>query len=153
MLSYPSSPLHALKPENVGFHRNTVKLFDFGFAIANSSGFLYDKCGTPRYMAPEVGLTLGYGIESDVYSFGVLLWEMSALEKPFSTISSMDVFHRTVFVGGKRPALGAFWAENTKKLMRSCWSSRPGDRPTMLDLKSSLSLAIGATKNEHQHAL
>ena len=51
-----------------------MKLFDFGFAINMPSpnkekepgsdkdpSLLYDKCGTPRYMAAEVALALGYG--------------------------------------------------------------------------------------------
>jgi serine/threonine protein kinase len=58
-----------LKPTNIGFDSSgTVKLFDFGFAVnvaSNDSNttepqILYDQCGTPRYMAPETGLELGY---------------------------------------------------------------------------------------------
>ncbi|KAL3779661.1 hypothetical protein HJC23_006817 [Cyclotella cryptica] len=89
---------------NVGFDsRGTLKLFDFGFAAkipppaeisseGNSEGIseepqlLHDYCGTLRYMAPEVGLYLGYGREVDVYSFGIMLWEVCALRKPFSSI-------------------------------------------------------------------
>lgn len=134
-----------LKPQNVGFDsRGVVKLFDFGFAIGTpSSGFLYDKAGTPRYMAPEVGLSLGYGIKSDVYSFGILLWEISALETPFSAITSSHVFNKVVFMEEKRPALGAFWSDCMKELICSCWSTSPGERPTMLNVKSSLRLALG----------
>ena len=77
-----------LKPTNVGFDfviplfdsSGTVKLFDFGFALnvaSNDSNnaepqILYDQCGTPRYMAPETGLDLGYSLPADVYSFGIL---------------------------------------------------------------------------------
>ena len=57
-----------LKPANVGFDSSGVlKLFDFGFVIGiegnsektGESHLLYDRCGTPWYMAPEVGLESG----------------------------------------------------------------------------------------------
>ena len=69
----------------MGFNeKGVVKLFDLGFAAGlPEEGLLYDRCGTTRYMSPEIGLSLGYGLEVDVYSFGVLLWEMCALKVPF----------------------------------------------------------------------
>mmetsp|Transcript_17522 Transcript_17522/g.37873 ORF Transcript_17522/g.37873 Transcript_17522/m.37873 type:complete len:549 (-) Transcript_17522:135-1781(-) len=139
-----------LKPDNVGFNSEGVlKLFDFGFAAGlpekdedNPAGFLYDRCGTPRYMAPEVGLSLGYGTKADVYSFGILLWETCALAKPFADISSSAEFEMSVFMGGERPGVDERWPAHVKELMNDCWSTTPGKRPTMLDVKSSLSLAI-----------
>ena len=137
-----------LKPDNVGFdYKGVLKLFDFGFAIGvpekdetNPAGFLYDRCGTPRYMAPEVGLSLGYETEADVYSFGILLWEMFALAKPFSSITSSSEFERIVFMGGKRPTIDNCWPANIEEFISSCWYTTPSMRPTMFDIKSSLSL-------------
>ncbi len=44
---------------NVGFDSiGVLKLFDFGFAVSvdeDNPNSLFDKCGTLRYMAPEVG--------------------------------------------------------------------------------------------------
>jgi len=136
-----------LKPANVGFDSTGVlKLFDFGFAIGlpekdevNPDGFLFDRCGTPRYMAPEIGLSLGYGLKADVYSFGILLWEVCALDKPYLSITSSDEFERSVFMGGKRPVVDNRWPTAVKGLIRSCWSATPRERPTMLDVKSFLS--------------
>jgi serine/threonine protein kinase len=83
-----------LKPANTGFDsRGVLKLFDFGFALCTAAPtvklddgkephLLYDKCGTPRYMAPEVGLEMGYCFTADVHSFGILLWRICALKKP-----------------------------------------------------------------------
>lgn len=139
-----------LKPDNVGFdHQGTLKIFDFGFAIGlpekdgdNPAGFLYDRCGTPRYMAPEVAFSLGYETKADVYSFGILLWEMCALNKPFSSITSSNEFTMAVFMGGRRPSIDDRWPVAVKELMCSCWSATPSTRPTMLDIKSSLSSVI-----------
>jgi len=139
-----------LKPDNVGFdHNGDLKLFDFGFAIGlpekdegNPDGFLYDRCGTPRYMAPEVGFSLGYGTKADVYSFGILLWEMCALQKPFASIKTADAFEKQVFMEGKRPPMDRRWPANVMKLINCCWSATPSERPSMIDVKSSLSPMI-----------
>jgi len=136
-----------LKPANVGFDSSGVlKLFDFGFAIGigvnseetDESHLLYDRCGTPRYMAPEVGLESGYGLPADVYSFGILLWEICALKKPFGHVKSVDEFHKTVFRKGSRPKLGKHWPHNLKDVISNCWSSFPLERPSMSHVKSML---------------
>jgi len=147
-----------LKPDNVGFDCSGVlKLFDFGFATGlpekdegNPAGFLFDRCGTPRYMAPEVGLSLGYGLSSDVYSFGILLWELGSLVKPFMSATSSSEFEKAVFMGGERPVMDISWSENVKKLINSCWSASPNKRPTMLDIKSSLSIEILSAPSEEE---
>ena len=146
-----------LKPANVGFDPTGVlKLFDFGFAIGvdeppksssissgetsdRKPGLLYDKCGTPRYMAPEVGLVLGYNLPADVYSFGILLWEIFALKKPFGNVKSADEFYEKVFVKGARPKVPSHWPTVCKEISTSCWSSFPEERPTMSYIKSMLS--------------
>ncbi|KAL7537171.1 hypothetical protein ACHAWF_005680 [Thalassiosira exigua] len=155
-----------LKPANVGFDsRGVVKLFDFGFAIGldergpgdapSSAGSdadggegerpLYDVCGTPRYMAPEVGLEQGYGASADVYSFGILLWEICALKKPFGNVKSASEFHKMVFEKGSRPKVGKHWPEVLKGLIPRCWSSFPGERPDMSHVKTMLSALERAT--------
>ena len=159
-----------LKPANVGFDAaGVLKLFDFGFAIGvdeepesdpanppcseKSYGeegddesqqqlphLLYDRCGTPRYMAPEVGLAIGYSLPADVYSFGILLWEICALKKPFGHVRSADEFQRTVFEKGIRPKMtgGRAWPEDLTDLIAGCWSADPGGRPAMSLVKSTL---------------
>jgi len=141
-----------LKPDNVGFDAKGVpKLFDFGFAIGlperdeeNPAGDLFDTCGTPRYMAPEVALNLGYGSKADVYSFGILLWEICALTKPFGNIKSHSQFQEAVFEGGERPEIEEQnWPVAIKEIIRKCWSADPSQRPTRWgDVKSSLESAM-----------
>jgi serine/threonine protein kinase len=139
-----------LKPVNVGFdERGIVKLFDFGFAIGlneapNSSivsgddDLLYDRTGTPRYMAPEVGLDMGYGLPADVYSFGILLWEIFALRKPFADIKNASQFTTLVFQSGYRPRVGKNWPPEIKKLLEDSWTSYPHERPSMKVFKRTL---------------
>jgi len=138
-----------LKPANVGFNSaGVVKLFDFGFAIgidvplaeseSDESHLLYDKCGTPRYMAPEVGLETGYSLPADCYSFGILLWEICALKKPFAKVRSAEEFHKSVFEKGTRPKVGKHWPQVLVDLMTNCWSTSPAERPAMSYVKSML---------------
>ena len=136
-----------LKPDNVGFDSmGVVKLFDFGFAIGMpEKGVIYHRCGTPRYMSPEVGIGLGYSLPADVYSFGVLFWEICALKKPFSHIKSADEFEKSVFIDGERPPLGKRWPRIVKEIMSMCWSATLKKRPTMLDIKSALEQSMTLT--------
>jgi serine/threonine protein kinase len=133
--------LHYLQ-QNVGFNeKGVVKLFDLGFAVGlPEQGLLYDRCGTPRYMAPEIGLSLGYGLEVDVYSFGILLWEMCALELPYNLIKRAHEFEHKVFVRGHRPEIDSSWPENIKEIIIECWSPFPHTRPKMMEVKAALHL-------------
>jgi serine/threonine protein kinase len=148
-----------LKPANVGFDSTGVlKLFDFGFAVGlndtptgcqstdhgeswdgEESHLLYDRCGTLRYMAPEVGLELGYGLSADVYSFGILLWAICSLKKPFCHVRSAADLHRTVFEKNGRPKSHKHCPQVLRDLMTSCWSSSPNERPAMWYVKKMLS--------------
>jgi len=150
-----------LKPANVGFDgRGVLKLFDLGFAIGlpekeeeNPEGVLYDRCGTPRYMAPEVGLSLGYGLPSDVYSLGVLLWEICSFDKPFAHITSAAAFERAVFKGGERPPIELHWPKAVRGLMAGCWHAKPESRPTITEVRSSLAVKAAGTAPKKKSAL
>ena len=138
-----------LKPANVGFDSTGVlKLFDFGFATtlpdvdpgtdSEESHLLYDKCGTPRYMAPEVALELGYSLPADVYSLGILLWQICSLKKPFDGVKTADELHKAVFVKNGRPKIYKHFPQVLRDLMTSCWSVSVDDRPEMWQAKSIL---------------
>jgi len=45
-----------LKPENIMFKDSfdTLKIVDFGLATPCDVKYLYPKCGTPGYVAPEI---------------------------------------------------------------------------------------------------
>jgi serine/threonine protein kinase len=159
-----------LKPTNVGFDsRGVLKLFDFGFAVCMSAPqsssthveksddgmsprLLYDKCGTLRYMAPEVGLETGHSFPADVHSFGILLWQICALKKPFHDVKSTDQFHEVVFLNGTRPKLSKRWPQVLTDIMTNCWSISALDRPDMRHVKTVLSkIALDAsTQQNHE---
>jgi serine/threonine protein kinase len=150
-----------LKPANVGFdERGVVKLFDFGFAVKLSKseegedgdGLLYDKAGTPRYMSPEVEFGMGYGLPADVYSFGILLWEIIALQKPFSKIKSAAEFTKVVLQNGKRPKLGKNWPQELNELLTDSWSTYPEERPSMKKAKRVLQTLQGQISSSSERS-
>ncbi|KAL7468285.1 hypothetical protein ACHAXS_008505 [Conticribra weissflogii] len=149
-----------LKPSNVGYDSSGVlKLFDFGFATGYhpereeaEDGLLYDKCGTPRYMAPEVGLMKGYGFEADVYSFGILLWEICALKKPFGKIKSAKEFDKIVFVKGERPKVRKGWSIGLAEIMTQCWDRDRKERPNMSAVKSQMAALVMEARNRDGEA-
>jgi len=135
-----------LKPANVGFNESGVlKLFDFGFAVTipeDAPQSLLEKCGTLRYMAPEVGLGIGYGLEADVFSFGIMLWEISALKKPFSKVKSAQEFEKLVFEKNTRPKISKRWPKSLQDLILKCWSTDPQERYGTSVVKSLLTALV-----------
>jgi eukaryotic-like serine/threonine-protein kinase len=74
-----------LKPANVLIDQNgSVKITDFGIAVATSGEAARMLAGTPRYMAPEQ-LTPGTPLSerTDLFALGVVLYELLAGRHPF----------------------------------------------------------------------
>ena len=72
---------------------NTVKICDFGVSKRLSNGdVMYDHCGTPAYIAPEIFRNKGYeGYLCDVWSAGVTLYYMLSGVQPFRANSIKDL--------------------------------------------------------------
>jgi cGMP-dependent protein kinase len=73
-----------LKPENIMIDEDGyLKLIDFGAAkIIKERTFTI--LGTPHYMAPEIILGNGYGLEADLWSLGIMLYEFFFYVVPFA---------------------------------------------------------------------
>jgi calcium-dependent protein kinase len=74
-----------LKPENIMLLKkhdlNTLKIVDFGLATReNVERYLFPKCGTPGYVAPEIANLVEkntkYDKVCDVFSAGVIFYKM-----------------------------------------------------------------------------
>ena len=80
-----------IKLENIIIDfNNTVKICDFGIGkvLSSNEELLYDKCGTPMYMAPEIVLSSkknGYrGFPVDIWASGITLYIMLTGNLPFN---------------------------------------------------------------------
>ncbi len=68
-----------IKPENLILKDNEndwdVKIADFGLSqFLNSTDYLFTRCGTPGYVAPEILADEKYDEKVDVFSAGVILY-------------------------------------------------------------------------------
>ena len=69
-----------IKPENILLeldteheHIVTLKLVDFGLSVILQPGSkLFEACGTPAYVAPEVIKRTGYTHAIDMWSIGII---------------------------------------------------------------------------------
>lgn len=54
-----------------------VRLADFGISsFVPNDDFLFKKCGTPSYIAPEVLRGLGYDSKADIFSVGSMMFNL-----------------------------------------------------------------------------
>lgn len=84
-----------IKPENLLFRsdhlhlKNPIALADFGLATVNDSDipYLFFRCGTPGYVAPEIYEAEDpmdhYGVKCDMFSLGVTLYFALTGEMPY----------------------------------------------------------------------
>lgn len=65
-----------LKPDNIFFHNNNLKLGDFGFCktLGKADDMASTMLGSPIYMAPEVLKGEAYTSKADIWSLGVVLY-------------------------------------------------------------------------------
>ena len=64
---------------------NTIKICDFGVSRKIEKGkLIYERCGTPAYIAPEIYAKIGYDDgQSDIWSAGVTLYYILSGNLPF----------------------------------------------------------------------
>lgn len=73
---------------------NNIKLCDFGVSKQiKSNERVYDQCGTPAYIAPEILKNDGFqGFSADIWSAGIVLYAMSQGKVPFFAKDVQDLY-------------------------------------------------------------
>jgi len=175
--------LRDLKPANIGYEniyngnhdaedpllQSKVKLFDFGMAKKVEECDPREKCGSPRYMAPEVMAKKGYTLAVDVYSFGVILYELCSLKRPFedtykkrnkrrnslSKKSSVNEFYDAVAEEGLKPSDNLeqeVCCPRLCSLIEACWDHDPSKRPTFDQILVQLKEIFSPDLFENNHS-
>jgi len=128
-----------LKPENVLYanesEESPVKIADFGLGKlvqleSAAPAPMRTVCGTPIYVAPEVLIKKGYGMECDVWSAGVILYILLCGFPPFDQDESVAVIFDHI-KKAKYDFPSPYWDEisdEAKHLVRSMLTASPRDR-------------------------
>ena len=91
-----------LKPENILIEKNPMneevvrlKVTDFGLSkIAVPGQIMFESCGTPAYVAPEVLHKKGYMKEVDMWSAGVIMYTLCSRQLPFTAPERKETFRK-----------------------------------------------------------
>ncbi|CAO2577250.1 Protein-tyrosine kinase 6 [Lemmus lemmus] len=119
---------------------NLCKVGDFGLArLVKEDIYLSHNHNVPyKWTAPEALSRGHYSIKSDVWSFGILLYEIfSKGLVPYPGMSNNEAFQRVN--DGYRMPCPLECPPNMHKLMLSCWSPDPKQRPCFKALSEKLS--------------
>ena len=83
---------------------NTIKICDFGVSrYFSKDELMYEHCGTPAYIAPEIFENNGYkGTGCDIWSAGVTLYYMLGGVQPFKA-NSIKELENTITKGVFKP--------------------------------------------------
>jgi serine/threonine protein kinase len=132
-----------LKPNNIGFLKGRVQLFDFGLSRelpqldVHMPFEMSGKVGTLRYMAVEVALHRPYNVAADVYSWSMVCYELVTLQKPFGGWTR-DMHNNLVCGKGVRPEFTSDISYPLKHLLEQCWAQKARDRPNMRQVVDQL---------------
>lgn len=96
-----------------------IKIADFGVSkIVKPGQVLYEQCGTPAYIAPEVIKGDGYsGFQADIWNLGILLYAMVTGTVPFKS-NSIDELHSLILKGDWNFPEGNTLSSELKDLLR-----------------------------------
>lgn len=136
-----------IKPDNIGFDiRGDVKIFDFGLAKELSECYrvegtdlfkLTKRCGSPRYMAPEVFKGQPYNQFVDVHGFSLMLWQIIECTTPFDNYS-YDRLHEEVMERNLRPPINDKTPSTVNNLISKSWHHDMSKRPECAEICSTL---------------
>ncbi|WP_432558817.1 protein kinase domain-containing protein [Granulicoccus sp. GXG6511] len=124
-----------IKPGNVMYHHDQVKLVDFGIAqLARNLGATLTApataLGTAAYMSPEQAAGEGATDKSDWYALGCLMTTMFTGSPPFTgeplAVANQQINGRPPFLSERRPEV-PFALD---RLVSELLAKEPADRPT-----------------------
>uniref|UniRef100_A0A6U3TPV5 Protein kinase domain-containing protein n=1 Tax=Ditylum brightwellii TaxID=49249 RepID=A0A6U3TPV5_9STRA len=132
-----------LKPENILFQTegqdSVVKLADFGFAKkCTGPNTLLTRCGTTKYVAPEILEGIPYGTQCDMWSLGVIVYVMLGGYVPFNEGNDRELYRK--IRSGIFEFHDDYWSQvsiEAKHFIRSLLTVDPARRITAADALES----------------
>ncbi|KAE8303578.1 Kinase, TTK [Giardia duodenalis] len=153
-----------LKPQNFMFYKGRLRLIDFGISKAmqqDTTCAVTDTiAGTPKYMAPEIMLTIGRTMDNkktelhrvaDVWSIGCILFEMAAGYHPLDRYVDNHPLALLNTVAEKRYVIEAddlHVSPELRELILLCLEHSPKDRITMEGIFAHACLKNQFSQNE-----
>lgn len=110
---------------------NTIKICDFGVSkiLKSHDEIMYDQCGTPAYIAPEVFENNGYkGFSCDIWSLGVTLYYILKGEQPFKG-KNLEELKKNIF--SQKYDKIEFISEEAEDLIDKMLKKNPEERITL----------------------
>ena len=124
-----------LKPQNIFLTaKNYVRLGDFGISkvLTNTLSVASTCVGTPLYLAPELCEGKEYDVKADAWSLGAILYELCALQPPFTANTMPALIMR--ICGEAPPPISGDFSEATKALTMRLLDKDPTKRPRVHDV-------------------
>ncbi|XP_030396278.1 megakaryocyte-associated tyrosine-protein kinase-like isoform X3 [Gopherus evgoodei] len=115
---------------------NVAKVSDFGLAKVDPKGVDATKLPV-KWTAPEALKNNKFSTKSDVWSYGILLWELFSYGRaPYSKMTLKEVTEKVE--KGYRMEAPEECPPSLYTLMKSCWETEPGKRPSFRKLTEKL---------------
>ncbi|XP_042902839.1 uncharacterized protein [Parasteatoda tepidariorum] len=131
-----------LKTQNIFLSGNhTIKIGDFGVSrlLNDSKDFAKTAIGTPYYLSPEIIMRKPYNTKSDMWALGCVLFEISALERPFKAVSLPQLVS-VILEGSRQPFPTWMKSGLINQLVDDLLSLNPDQRPSTDEILANPSL-------------
>ena len=94
-----------------------VKLGDLNVSKVAKAGILQTQTGTPYYASPEVWQDKPYDNKSDIWSLGCVLYELIALNPPFTAKDMKGLYHRVL--KGVYPKIPSHYSSDLNAILKA----------------------------------
>ncbi|CAD8070928.1 unnamed protein product [Paramecium sonneborni] len=125
-----------LKPENLILRKkgilDDIVIADFGLADFYDplGNYMFQRCGTPGFVAPEILQDKCYDFKVDIFSVGCLMYLLLASKSPFKGFTYDEVVMRNYHCKIDYEYIQPFISNSCLQLLKLLLHYKPSKRPT-----------------------